>query len=338
MAKVTKKSVTAQDVATHAGVSRAVVSRALSDNGSVAPATKEKVLKSAHDLGYQINYLAQGLNRKRTRLVGVVVTRLDDPFRAQMLQHLLLAIQQKGYQALVMEVRHQDQLQNTLREFIQYRVSGVIITSGQPPAELAKECTEMNVPVVTVNRLIEGAPIDNVCSDNDDAARQVLRYCHQHGITTLHWLNSHLSTWSGWDRGRALNEQKKQLKLDIALNEIKTESALYEAGFISGHHFVPNTYQTELVYAANSQLACGFLDGLRSRKAAHQHVHVIGFDDTFVTAQHAYQLSTFRQDITALADNALSLLLERGHNPQRAVQCLRIPVTLITRATTLNTN
>lgn len=53
-----KPSVTAGDVARRAGVSRAVVSRALSNNGSISPDARARVLRAAEELGYQVNFLA----------------------------------------------------------------------------------------------------------------------------------------------------------------------------------------------------------------------------------------------------------------------------------------
>jgi DNA-binding LacI/PurR family transcriptional regulator len=124
-----KQSVTAQDVAHRAGVSRAVVSRALSNNGSISPDTRERVLRAAEELGYQVNFLAQGLNRRRSHLIGVMVSRISDPFRSSLLDALLGEIQRRGFQALVSEIRSEQDLARTLRRFAQFRVSGVIVTS-----------------------------------------------------------------------------------------------------------------------------------------------------------------------------------------------------------------
>ncbi len=96
-----KPSVTAQDVARRAGVSRAVVSRALSSNGSISPDARARVLRAAEELGYQVNFLAQGLNRQRSHLIGVIVSRISDPFRSALLDALLNEIQRRGFQALV---------------------------------------------------------------------------------------------------------------------------------------------------------------------------------------------------------------------------------------------
>lgn len=87
-----KPSVTAQDVARRAGVSRAVVSRALSNNGSISPDARARVLRAAEELGYQVNFLAQGLNRQRSHLIGVIVSRISDPFRSTLLDALWISL------------------------------------------------------------------------------------------------------------------------------------------------------------------------------------------------------------------------------------------------------
>ncbi len=147
-----KPSVTAQDVARRAGVSRAVVSRALSNNGSISPDARARVLRAAEELGYQVNFLAQGLNRQRSHLIGVIVSRISDPFRSTLLDALLNEIQRQGFQALVSEIHSEQDLAQTLRRFAQFRVSGVIVTSGQPPEALVNECVQQHIPVVGINR------------------------------------------------------------------------------------------------------------------------------------------------------------------------------------------
>lgn len=161
-----KPSVTAQDVARRAGVSRAVVSRALSNNGSISPDARARVLRAAEELGYQVNFLAQGLNRQRSHLIGVIVSRISDPFRSTLLDALLNEIQRQGFQALVSEIHSEQDLAQTLRRFAQFRVSGVIVTSGQPPEALVNECVQQHIPVVGINRQPTIPGVDYVCSDN----------------------------------------------------------------------------------------------------------------------------------------------------------------------------
>jgi DNA-binding LacI/PurR family transcriptional regulator len=182
-----KPSVTAQDVARRAGVSRAWCP-ALSSNGSISPDARARVLRAAEELGYQVNFLAQGLNRQRSHLIGVIVSRISDPFRSALLDALLNEIQRQGFQALVSEIHSEQDLAHTLRRFAQFRVSGVIVTSGQPPEALVNECVQQHIPVVGINRQPTIPGVDYVCSDNAAGAELAADQLLRSGCRRFGWL------------------------------------------------------------------------------------------------------------------------------------------------------
>ncbi|QUX94004.1 LacI family transcriptional regulator [Marinomonas sp. CT5] len=330
------RSVSAEDVAKLAGVSRASVSRVFSNQGNVARETREKILQAANELGYQVNFLAQGLNRKRSQLIGVVVARLSDPFRSSLLEGLLSEIQRKGYQALVTEVRDADELEMTIRRFTQFRVSGVVVTSGQPPADLVKECVQHNIPVVGINRHMDRPDVDFVCSDNKMAASLVAEHFTRCGCRSFAWLNYRESTWSGINRGEKFRREmvEKGLCTESDLLQIVAETDGYEGGRQAAHQFYLQGNIVDGVFCANAQLACGFLDGMRENGLdAPTNFHIIGFDNTPQTAQYSYRLTTIHQDVIETSKRVLSCLEARGKDPSIA-QCVEeIPVKLVIRNT-----
>ena len=342
MTKIQKRSsVTAEDVARLAGVSRAAVSRTFSNNGSVAPKTREKILKAANDLGYQVNFLAQGLNRKRSQLIGVVVAHLSDPFRSSLLEGLLCEIQKRGYQALVTEVQSEEELEMTIRRFTQFRVSGVIVTSGQPPTELVKECVLHNIPVVGINRYMNISDVDFVCSNNSMAALLVAKQLLQSGCSRVGWLNYKNSTWSGINRGlifrRTMLEDNNFDESNFLSILAKNEG--YEGGRKAAHDLLAEGKEVDGIFCANAQLACGFLDGMREQGFDAPHdFHIIGFDNTLQTAQYSYRLTTVHQDVPEIAQRVLHHLETRGNEPSIPQRFEEIPVKLIMRETSPEIN
>lgn len=329
-----KQAVTAEDVAKRAGVSRAVVSRALSSNGSISPATKEKVLRAAQELGYQVNFLAQGLNRQRSHLIGVIVARIGDPFRSSLLESLLHEIQRRGYQALVTEITGEQDLVATLRRFTQFRVSGVIVTSGQPPEAIVNECVSQRIPVVGINRRPDIPFVDFVCSDNVFGARQAAEQLYDSGCRRFGWLNNCGSTWAGIQRGEAFFHALQQLGVDTQ-QQVRWFDAR-EEGYDGGFQAALTCDDTlpEGIFCANAQLACGFLDGMRKRgKSAPADFHLIGFDNTPQSGQFSYQLTTLHQDVAEIANRALTRLLERAKNPLQPSRVEWVKVKLIYRQT-----
>ena len=328
-----KPTVTAQDVARLAGVSRAVVSRALSNNGSVSPQSRARVEAAARQLGYQVNFLAQGLNRQRSQLIGVVVARLTDPFRSTLVNALLSAIQARGYQALVTEITDEQETGLSLRRFVQFRVSGVIVTSGQPPESIVRECIEHHIPVVGINRAQSGPSMDVVCSDNQAGAMLAASQLCKAGCQSFIWLNYQGSTWAGRARGEAFHHALAEK--GISLRELQATQDGYEGGFLAAqrHDLLPRQTTTG-VFCANALLACGFLDGMRQQgKNAPTDFHLIGFDNTPQTAWESYQLTTIHQQVDVLAAKALDCLHERAKHPELAARVIPVAVELVHRRT-----
>ncbi|MFT5708637.1 MAG: DNA-binding LacI/PurR family transcriptional regulator [Oceanospirillaceae bacterium] len=331
------KSITAQDVADLAGVSRAAVSRTFSKRGSVAPATRQKVLDAAKTLGYQVNILAQSLNRQRSDLVGLVTTTIRDPFRSLLLEHLIKQIQLAGYQALVTEVESAEDLEQTLQKFIQFRVSGVIITSGRPPAEFAKECVRCEIPVVVINRETDLANADVVKSDNSMGAELAAKCLLDANCKNIAYLNVENDTYSSSARGAAFLKAIAQDIVDsrVSFEQIVAQYPRYEGGVKVAKKVFADGCKYDGIFCANDLLACGFIDGARSayNLKAPKDFCIVGFDDIPVAEFESYQLTTIRQNAAGIARQALALLKQRAADNSKVQVVEDIAVELITRST-----
>jgi transcriptional regulator with XRE-family HTH domain len=95
------RKVTATDVARRAGVSQSAVSRVFTPGASVSEAMARRVRAVAEELGYRPNVLARSLITGRTRIVGLVVGYLENPFYPEVLEVLSAALEALGYHILV---------------------------------------------------------------------------------------------------------------------------------------------------------------------------------------------------------------------------------------------
>ena len=128
---------------------------------------------------------------------------------------LLNEIQRQGFQALVSEIHSEQDLAQTLRRFAQFRVSGVIVTSGQPPEALVNECVQQHIPVVGINRQPTIPGVDYVCSDNAAGAELAADQLLRSGCQRFGWLNHHPSTWAGRMRGEAFGRALQTRGVDV---------------------------------------------------------------------------------------------------------------------------
>ena len=147
-AVIRPRKVTSFDVARHAGVSRAAVSRAFTPDASVSAETREKVHKAAKELGYRVNYLARSLINQRSDFVGVVAAGLDNPFRNQQIEHLARALLARNFRPVLLPTSPDKDTSDVIGQLLHYSVSGVIVTSDAPPSSLCEECADYGVPIV----------------------------------------------------------------------------------------------------------------------------------------------------------------------------------------------
>jgi len=331
--------VTAADVARLAGVSRSAVSRTFTEGASVSPDTRSKVLKAAESLGYQVNMLARSMIQRQSNLVGVVVSGFDNPFLLSLLGPLTHHLARRSQAPLLMDASEPEQLSKTLRHLLQYRIAGVILTSGSPPIELAKEYLRLRIPVVMINRdpTLEG--VDVVNSDNRQGGTLAARVLRHAKARQLVFLNIPTATHSARERSeafaKALQEEVKAGMVE--LRRVKASSIGYAGGFEAARTLLADaSNRPDGVFCTNDALACGLIDGARELYGLRvpDNLRVIGFDDIPMSAHSPYALTTFRQDVNALAERAVDCLTERMAAPQMPSRTVQLPVTLVERNST----
>lgn len=328
--------VTAADVARHAGVSRSAVSRSFTEGASVSPDTRAKVLKSAAALGYQVNMLARSMIQRQSNLVGVVVSGFDNPFLQTLLGPLTHHLATRSLAPLLMDASEPEQLSNTLRHLLQYRIAGVILTSGTPPLDLAKEYLRLQIPVAMINREPSLQRVDVVNSDNRQGAIEAAQLMLASGARRLAFLHVPASTHSGSERyaafAKALAPQIK--RGNVALVEHTAHGSGHAGGFEAARDMLGDAKRRpDAVFCTNDALACGLIDGARELFGLRvpEDLRVIGFDDIPMASYAGYGLTTFRQDVDGLAERAVACLEERMNNPQMAGRVVELPVRLVNR-------
>lgn len=143
------KRVTALEVAQRAGVSQPTVSLVLSRNpkARVAPETRARVLKVAEELGYRPNRLAQGLVRRRSFALGIIVPGFANPVNAAIISGAERVAAQAGYAVLLCEAAEIDVGQH-LKALGDRQIDGVIIAGISQSALADADLRRLNVVLI----------------------------------------------------------------------------------------------------------------------------------------------------------------------------------------------
>ncbi|MFE2474321.1 LacI family DNA-binding transcriptional regulator, partial [Streptomyces mirabilis] len=160
-----------EDVAARVGVSTASVSLVLRGVPGPSERTRQRVLKAAAELGYQVDRTASLLASRRTRLLGVMVD-IHSPFHADLVEHLHTAAEEVGYD-LVLSTQTRTRDEHTAVETLLAFRSEALILLGPTASGDALAALDRKAPVIAVGRRIADADLDVVRSADDDGVGAV---------------------------------------------------------------------------------------------------------------------------------------------------------------------
>lgn len=146
--------VTRADVARRARTSTAVVSYVINDGPRhVAPETRRRVLDAIAELGYRPNRLAQALRGNRSRVLGLILPDISNPFFAELAWAIEDLTDSLGY-TLVLgnSAENPDRELRYVRTFLDLRIDGLFMISGSTSEELSQLATEIDVPFILIDR------------------------------------------------------------------------------------------------------------------------------------------------------------------------------------------
>ncbi|MBP2448743.1 LacI family DNA-binding transcriptional regulator [Rhizobium leguminosarum] len=306
--------VSAEQVAQRAGVSRSAVSRTFTPGASVAPLTREKVLRAAEDLGYHVNDLARGVLANQSRLVGIVATRPEVGFRAHLAAALAKSLIRRGSIPILINTgQTEEEMLAAQKMLIGYRAEAIIILSGSPPASFFELAQRNGQPLVVIGRAEPDA--DHVCAGNSEASRKAAKAFYDSGRRRLAVIGSNTGTPAIVERESAFLSAAGSHGASVVV--ARGGDSDYDGGVTAGRALFSGAIKPDAVFCANDQIAFGLMDVLRleARLCVPEDVAVIGFDDVPESSWLSYQLTTFRQDPLTMAQRAVELMERRLENP-----------------------
>ena len=177
----TNNKLTIEDVARHAGISRATVGRVIGNYGSVSEKAREKVMQAVKELNFQPNAIAQSLRNQNTRTLAVIIGNIKNSYFSALVFSIENEAMKCGYNVLICNTNEQESKEiNHLQTVYSKRVDGIILTSVYNADDLVpdhlRHLYENNVPIVLVDRKINGLDVDLVQSNNEEASYQATQH------------------------------------------------------------------------------------------------------------------------------------------------------------------
>jgi len=157
------------DVEAKSGVSRSTISRYLNKK-KVTDENRIKIERAIKELSYHRNPMASGLKSSKTYTVGVVLPEIIDPYFPRMIKDFQRHMHENRYQTILNSYGNDPALEiEQVKTLANKRVDGLVVASINKKGDHIKECLDNGLPVILLDRLIEGLECDSVTVDNYQA-------------------------------------------------------------------------------------------------------------------------------------------------------------------------
>ena len=305
---------TSYDVARAAGVSQSAVSRCFAPGASIAPKTRELVMKVAAELGYRPNALAQGLISRRTNLVAVLISSLTNLYYPEVLAELSHRLTARDMRVLLFALNAESEVAAALDQVFRHSVDGVICAALLTDAQV-RLFEQHRVPLVLYNRtspLTPAASIacDSVAGEQELIARLLAAKHKRFGV-----IAGPADSSVGEERHRAVLESLSRAKMtDVPV--VRGDFS-YESGACGVRRLMENGARFDAIVCVNDLMAIGAIDACREDFGLRtpSDISVVGFDGSGPATWASYRVTSIRQPVRRMTEAAVAMLMERIEDP-----------------------
>ena len=323
---------TIRDVAQKAGMSKSLVSLALSGSPRVSPASRERIEQAAADLGYRPNAAARSLSVRRSRTIGVLILDLHNPVFAEILDGVQSEVRQFGFNTMLVTGGDNPALeQQEIEKLLEFQVEGLILISHRLPLAILQQFAA-EVPTVVVTRDdLAGPKVDTVRNDDVAGARLAVDHLVSLGhrrIVCLSGGDNPASQLRAQGYSDAMTTHSLEDHIHVVPGGL-TDSAGYKAA-----EAALAEDPTALV-VANDIAAIGAIAALEDAgRRVPEDVSVIGYDGITLGGIRRVNLTTIAQPLAELGRRAAERILGRIAEPSGAAHRDLLASTLVVRGTT----
>ncbi len=329
-------SLTLDEIARQAGVSRATVSRVLNNRPYVSAQARERVLAIAQKLNFHPNLAARGLAAGQTRILGLVIpmgisTLFTDPYFPLLIQGVAVACNARSH-SVMLWLAEPEYERMTINQILHNGlIDGVILASMRSYDPLLETLASSDMPFVLVGRPPTDLNVTFVDVDNRNSARECVNYLLRLGHARVATVTGPLDMVAGLDRfeGYKMALRDGGLTVDPAL--IATGDFTEESGY-GGTQQLLGAKPTA-IFVAGDTMALGTLRAIRDAGLrVPDDVAVVGFDDMPFAARTDPPLTTMRQVVRQQGMRAAESLIDLIMHPDSPPRAILLPTELIVRS------
>lgn len=321
--KAQEGSVTADDVAELAGVSRWTVSRAFKKDASISKTSLEKVMHAAQKLGYAPDLMAASLASDKSNLVALLIDDFVNPHKLVMMEALTRALHQNGWDTLLVNTIRDQDASAALLHASQRRVDAAVLIGskfsdrGLTTALGAKRVKKL----IVFARYSSNPNTISICCDDKAAMETMANHVLQRGYKRPVFLAGPQTQSAHLMRKEAFENlwlcETGYLPKSELIGAYDTKLTFeFVTDYLAK---LPPHERPDVLVCENDAIAIGAIDAIHHANTLTipRDIAVTGFDDVPLGSSPHYRLTTYRQPITRMANGLIDVL--KGSDDHQAL-------------------
>ena len=307
---------TIYEVSEAAGVSLATVSRVMNGNARVSERTRQKVLDAMDALGYRPNAIAQSLASNRTNSIGLLVSELHGSYFGELMSTIELILKKNGKHVIITAGHVEDHREMEAIDFLTSRRCDALILHAEAVSdEYLLKLSQSGVPVVVVNRKVEGMEDQCFVADNENGGYLATRAALDKGHKKIGYISGPLFKEDASERLgghiRALSEAGIADDPGLLFEGDYHESSGQE-GFA---RLTADNPDLSVLVCANDEMASGAMTAAREAGLnIPEDLSVIGFDNVLFSRYLHPKLTTINNPVHSMGEMAAYWILENVYD------------------------
>ncbi|WP_243299307.1 LacI family DNA-binding transcriptional regulator [Bacillus litorisediminis] len=312
------KGKTIKDVASYAGVSISTVSRVLNGYQNVNPEVKALVLEAVEAVGYTPNALARGLRSQSTKTIGLIVNNILNPIYSVLSHAIENTARKYGYHVFLCNSGANPEYElEYLESLYEKKVDGIIIAPTGRNKEKMEAFVNYGIPIVQVDRRIEGIETDSILTNNEQGAYDLVTHMLNQGYSSIGLIVGIQSVTTGMDRMTGYYNALSDKGLTPQTEHIKVGHFDEETGYKAMNELLDLPNPPRAIFAGNNLMAMGGIKAIHERGLRIPDDIAFGmFDDPDWAQLHNPAITAVRQHTQQIGVEAAEQLIYRLKHPE----------------------
>ncbi len=326
---------TIRDVAKVAGVSPSTVSRVLTKSAYVAEEKEKRVLEAIEKLNFKPNVVARSLRLKTSRIIGLLIPDITNPFFPEIAKGIEDAAHKNGYNIMLCNTENDIKKERNYVELLKGRqADGLIIAKAGEELEHLIDTIRAGIPISFIDRPVDLADADQIVSNNCLGMKIAVEKLYESGHSQIGLVAGPKHLPVADERYQGFRAGLLAKKLTINEEWIFNELFSVNGGRNAGLKLLQMQDHPTAMICSSDVLAIGFIDSLSEAGfSVPEYMSVIGFDDINFTKYLKPKLTTIRQSKYEMGAKALELLLRRIKSKEIQPEKIILDVVLEDRET-----